>query len=97
MVIEEIKEYLKRTAELERKLKGKDKETLQWIIHGYNECARLLNQRERATELVIKYISDKFRKNFEFDCGIAPQDDQYSLSNETIFELKQIEKILKNN
>lgn len=43
---EEIKEYLKRVEELELKLTGKDKDTLQWLIYGYNECARLLCQEE---------------------------------------------------
>lgn len=43
---EEIKEYLKRVEELELKLTGEDKDTLQWLIYGYNECARLLNQKE---------------------------------------------------
>ena len=42
----EIKEYLKRVDELEAKLTGEDKETLQWLIYGYNQCAKLLNETE---------------------------------------------------
>lgn len=43
---EEIKEYLQRVEELELKLVGEDRDTLQWLIFGYNECARLLNEKE---------------------------------------------------
>ena len=43
---EEIKEYLKRVEELELKLTGEDKDTFQWLIYGYNECAKLVNQLE---------------------------------------------------
>ena len=44
---EEIKEYLRRVDELELKLTGEDKETLQWLLFGYNECARLLEESEK--------------------------------------------------
>ncbi len=44
---EEIKEYLKRVDELELKLTGEDKDTFQWLIFGYNECARLLHETEQ--------------------------------------------------
>ena len=47
---EEIKEYLKRVDELEAKLTGEDKETLQWLIYGYNQCAKLLNETERENK-----------------------------------------------
>lgn len=47
---EEIKEYLKRVDELETKLTGEDKETLQWLIYGYNQCAKLLNETERENK-----------------------------------------------
>ena len=43
---EEIKEYLKRVDELELKLTDEDKDTYQWLLFGYNECARLLNEKE---------------------------------------------------
>ena len=47
---EEIKEYLKRVEELEEKLEGEDSETLQWLIFGYNQCARLLNETEQENK-----------------------------------------------
>lgn len=55
---EEIKEYLKRVGELELKLTGEDKDTLQWLIYGYNECARLLNQLETNRVEAIEYIKN---------------------------------------
>lgn len=47
---EEIKEYLKKVDELEFKLVDEDKDTLQWLIFGYNECARLLNEKEKENQ-----------------------------------------------
>lgn len=47
---EEIKDYLKRVDELELKLVDEDKDTLQWLIFGYNECARLLNETEKENQ-----------------------------------------------
>ena len=44
---EEIKDYLKRVDELETKLMGEDKETYTWLIYGYNQCAKLLNEKEQ--------------------------------------------------
>ena len=43
----EIKDYLKRVDELETKLTGEDKETYNWLIYGYNQCAKLLNETEQ--------------------------------------------------
>jgi hypothetical protein len=53
---EEIKEYLKRVEELGLKLTGEDKETFQWLIYGYNECARLLNQLETNRDEAIELL-----------------------------------------
>ena len=47
---EEIKEYLKIVDELEAKLTGEDKETLQWLIFGYNQCAKLLEENEQENK-----------------------------------------------
>lgn len=47
---EEIKEYLKRVDELELKLTDEDKNTYQWLLFGYNECARLLNEKEQENK-----------------------------------------------
>lgn len=43
---EEIKEYLKRIDELGAKLTGEDKETYAWLVYGYNQCAKWLNETE---------------------------------------------------
>ena len=53
---EEIKEYLKRVDELEIKLTGEDKDTYQWLLFGYNECARLLNEKEQENKELQKQI-----------------------------------------
>ena len=58
---EEIKEYLKRVDELEFKLVDEDKDTLQWLIFGYNECARLLNEKEKENQR-LKEIEKEHQK-----------------------------------
>ena len=50
MDIKEIKEYLNRVDKLLDKLKGEDKETLSWLIYGYNQCAKLLNETQKENE-----------------------------------------------
>lgn len=47
---EEIKEYINRKDNLLLKLSDKDKETLEWILFGYNECARLLHEKEQENQ-----------------------------------------------
>ena len=55
---EEIKEYLKRTDELELKLTGEDKDTYQWLLFGYNECARLLNEKEHILKELRSWLEE---------------------------------------
>lgn len=43
----EIKDYLRRADELGAKLTGEDEETYTWLIYGYNQCAKWLNETER--------------------------------------------------
>ena len=69
---EEIKDYLKRADELELKLTGEDKDTYQWILFGYNQCAKLLNETEqqckKQKEIINKateYIKERFYFNEE--------------------------------
>ena len=57
---EEIKEYLKRVDEREFKLVDEDKDALQWLIFGYNECARLLNEKEKEYQR-LKEIEKEHR------------------------------------
>lgn len=57
---EEIKDYLKRVEELETKLTGQDKDTYQWLIFGYNKCAKLLNETEQENQqLKIQLLEKK--------------------------------------
>ena len=55
---EEIKDYLKRTDELELKLTGEDKDTYQWLLFGYNECARLLNEKEHSLKELRSWLGE---------------------------------------
>ena len=57
----EIKDRLKRVEELEAKLMGEDKETYTWLIYGYNQCAKLLNETEQQCKKQ-KEIIDKIKK-----------------------------------
>ena len=58
---EEIEDYLKRVDELEAKLTGEDKETLQWLIYGYNQCAKLLNETKQQCKNQ-KEVFDKLKE-----------------------------------
>lgn len=53
---EEIKDYLKRVDELGAKLTEEDKETYNWLIYGYNQCAKLLNETEQQCKKQKKAI-----------------------------------------
>lgn len=67
MYKKEIKDYLKRVDELGAKLMGEDKETYTWLIYGYNQCAKLLNETEqqykKQKEVIDKLNFIKNRKN----------------------------------
>ena len=61
----EIKDYLKRVEELGAKLMGEDKETYTWLIYGYTQCAKLLNETEQqckkqkeVIDKAIEYINE---------------------------------------
>lgn len=64
---EEIKYYLKIVDELETKLTEEDKEKCAWLIYGYNQCAKLLNETEeqckKQQEVIDKLNFIKNRKN----------------------------------
>ena len=61
----EIKDYLKRVDELETKLTGEDKETFVWLIFGYNQCAKLLNETEQQCKKQ-KGVIDKAINNSQY-------------------------------
>lgn len=77
---EEIKDYLKRVEELEMKLTGKDKDTYQWLIFGYNKCAELLFEKEEENK-ELKKINELFAN---------------SLYNNELIELKNENQQLKD-
>lgn len=69
---EEIEEYLKRIDELGNKLTGKDKETYAWLIHGFNQYAKWLNEAEQQCKKqkeVIDRLENKIKlvKQYDFD------------------------------
>ena len=66
----EIKDYLKRVDELGGKLTGEDKETYAWLIYGYNQCAKLLNETEQQCKKqkeVINKITDLIKQYGKYD------------------------------
>lgn len=85
---EEIKDYLKRVDELETKLTGEDKETSAWLIYGYNQCAKLLNETERQVKKQ-KLVIDKAIK------WIIKYQTEWCQEDEVIRDLKQLLNILK--
>lgn len=76
MTKEEIKDYLKKADELGDKLTGEDKETYAWLICGFNQCAKLLNETEQqckkqkeVIDNAIEYIKETKLKEFEKSYG----------------------------
>ena len=61
----EIEEYLKIIDELGAKLTGKDKETYAWLIYGFNQCAKLLNEAEQQCKKQ-KEVIDKAINNSQY-------------------------------
>lgn len=61
----EIEEYLKRIDELGAKLTGEDKETYAWLIYGFNQCAKLLNEAEQQCKKQ-KEVIDKAINNSQY-------------------------------
>ena len=90
---EEIRGYLNRIDELEQRLKGKDKKTLQWLIFGYNECAKLLNERKQENKQQ-KEIIDKAKeyiKNHKRNLINEITHEKYEvLDDENIINLLEI-------
>lgn len=60
---EEIKEYLRRVDELELKLTGEDKETLQWLLFGYNQLEERWNKLRKKIE--TWWIKSYFGSDYE--------------------------------
>lgn len=81
----EIKEYLNRKDDLLLKLSGNDKDTLEWILFGYNECARLLMEKEREN----KNLKDEiYKSNAVADTNIELAESYYK-------EIERLKGLLK--
>lgn len=103
---EEIKEYLNRVEKLELKLDGEDKETLQLLIYGYNQCAKLLNETEQQNQKykevidkIDKYINDyNVFEVFSFPLMKRWEEEQVKSSIDYEFKtslIKDLKDILK--
>ena len=84
---EEIKDYLKRVDELGTKLTGEDEETYDWLIYGYNQCAKLLNE----TEQQCKKQKEVIDKAIEYIKSYKTDYSPYKLSD---YNVRQILEIL---
>lgn len=102
MTREEIKEYLNRVDKLLDKLKGEDKETLSWLIYGYNQCAKLLNETQKENEKLkadygtkaqverdlLKEENEKLKAELQLYQGALKRE------NEAIHRSNDLEKVI---
>ena len=91
----EIKDYLKRVEELGAKLMGEDKETYTWLIYGYTQCTKLLNETEQqckkqkeVIDKAIEYINDNLTIS-----SILDGKKYYTINNYS-FDYKELLDIL---
>lgn len=75
---EEIKDYLKRADELGTKLTGEDKETYTWLIYGYNQCAKLLNETEQQCKKLKEQLQNISNEFLKYDWKNATQEQVYN-------------------
>ena len=92
---EEIKEYLKRVDELELKLTDEDKDTYQWLLFGYNKCARLLNEKEQENKQ-LKEVIEEVRDRITTKLGRYINAKDYVIDDVALDELLQILDKAKN-
>lgn len=92
----EIKDYLKRVDELGTKLTGEDKETYAWLIYGYNQCAKWLNETEQQCKKQ-KEVIDKAIETLEKGITFCENDSQglYNKCNIAINREKKVLDLLK--
>ena len=80
---EEILKYFDRVDNLFERLDDDDKDTLNWLVFGYNECARILNETEEELEECKKRINDAIKYNEDlckiYDCGMELSNAQTNL------------------
>ena len=96
---EEIKDYLKRVDELGTKLTGEDEETYDWLIYGYNQCAKLLNETEQQCKKQKEAI-DKAIKCIDYNTKYRNSADIYQfvdIESEILEPLKFILELDEEN
>ena len=102
MTKKEIREYLDKVDELGRKLKGEDREVFEWVIFGYNECAKLLNSTEKELLQCKCRLDSAIAYNKElcelYDSGMELSNAQTNLIllGEYDDDLDKIHDIVKN-
>ena len=74
----EIKDYLRRVDELAIKLTGEDKETYTWLIYGYNQCAKLLNETEQQCKKQKEVIDKTIKLLGNYKHYSTPDEKQNS-------------------
>lgn len=87
----EIKDYLKRVDDLEARLMGEDRETFAWLIYGYNQCAKLLNE----TEQQCKKQKEVIDKAIELINKMDKECEEEGCSFVNLIEVIKIKDILK--
>lgn len=73
-----IKEYLKRVDDLNTRLVGKDKKTFGWLIYGYNQCAKLLNETEQQCKKLKEQLQNISNEFLKYDWKNATQEQVYN-------------------
>ena len=90
----EIKDYLKRVDDLAARLMGEDRETFTWLIYGYNQCAKLLNETEQQCKKQKETI-DKAIEYIEKCLKQTPTENREKADDRLDIEYKYILDILK--
>ena len=102
MTKEEIKEYLNRVDKLLDKLKGEDKETLSWLIYGYNQCAKLLNETQKENKKLKAEYGTKVQierdllkeENEKLKAELQLYQGALKREHEAIHKVNELEKVI---
>ena len=102
MTREEIKEYLNRVDKLLDKLKGEDKETLSWLIYGYNQCAKLLNEKQKENKKLKAEYGTKVQierdllkeENEKLKAELQLYQGALKREHEAIHRVNELEKVI---
>lgn len=90
MYKKEIKDYLKRVDELGAKLTGEDKETYTWLIYGYNNCAKLLNETEQQCKKQKEIINKVIDKLGKYAIVIRSNGEAYTICVDLLDILNEV-------